>query len=84
MQIFSEIVFGNQAVHRNSDKGRPHVYEIKTVKAMRYNEHKRREGSRACACSADKQDERAGKSAYSRVEKRTRQTSEREIVGHEL
>ena len=84
MQILATRDFLDLAIYKNSDKRRPHIYEIQAVEAMRDNENIRRKCGTVGVRAADRNDQGAGKSANRRVKKRTGKTAEREIVGNKL
>ena len=84
VQMLAKALFGDQTVDRYTDKGRPHIDEIESVKAVRNHEHKCRKGGGVCSCAADEKYYRACKRTDRGIEERACKATERKIVGHEL
>jgi hypothetical protein len=77
-------VLGYEAVYQNADKGRPHIDEIKSVKAMGDNKQICRKGGAVGVSFAYCDYKRAGKAADSRIKERACETTEGKIVGYKL
>lgn len=84
VNVIAVACFCQLAVNEYADKGRPHIEKVETVKAVSHDEHISREGGGGCLYTADLNDDIAGKTADSGVEKGTAKTAEGEIVGDEL
>ena len=84
MNVIAIACFGQLAINEHADEGRPHIEEVKTVKAVGNNEHITREGGGGRLYAADLNDDIAGKTADGGVEKRAAKTAEGKIVGDEL
>ena len=84
MQIFTEGVFRDQTIDHDTDKRRPHIQEVKTVKAMCDDEQICREGFCVGFRFGDEDHQIACESAQPRVEERACQTSEIEIIRYQF
>ena len=46
MDVLADLLLRHKAVEQDTEEGRPHIEEVKTVEAMRHNEHIAREDGR--------------------------------------
>ena len=84
VNVIAVACFGQLAVNEHANEGRPHIEKVETVEAVSHDENISREGGGGCLYTADLNDDIAGKTADSGVEKGAAKTAEGEIVGDEL
>ena len=60
VDILRDLFIHNSAIQQHTDKRRPHIQKVKTVKAMRYNENIRGKRGAVRTCTGEKNDQRAG------------------------
>ena len=84
VNVFGNLFLHNGAVQQNADEGRPHIEKIKSVKAVRDDEHISRKRRGVGAHPANENDGVCKQAANGGVEQRAAEPAKREIVGNEL
>ena len=84
MYALAEGLLLNEAEEHNAKKGRPHIENVETVKAVGNDENVARKGGCLDRGAAEKYDQVTGKSAEGGVEEGATKTAQGKVVGDKL
>ena len=84
MNVFADLFLSDDAVKKYADKRRPHIKEVQTVEAVRYNKHISGEDSCVGFCAAEISDKVCAQAADRRIEERAAKATKCEIICNEL